>query len=90
MKSRWSQDLYIRAYKYAAKAHHGQCVPGSKLPYIVHLSLVSMEVMASLSIGNKRNGDLSVQCALLHDIIEDTVETEEGRRILYEELKDKQ
>lgn len=82
MESRWSQELYIRAYKYAARAHHGQCVPGSDLPYITHLSFVSMEIMSSLSIGNKRNGDLAVQCALLHDTIEDT-------EVTYEQVKDK-
>ena len=81
MESRWSQELYIRAYKYAARAHHGQCVPGSDLPYITHLSFVSMEIMSSLSVGNKRNGDLAVQCALLHDTLEDT-------GVTYEQVKD--
>jgi (p)ppGpp synthase/HD superfamily hydrolase len=82
MESRWSQELYIRAYKYAARAHHGQCVPGSDLPYITHLSFVSMEIMSSLSVGNKRNGDLAVQCALLHDTLEDT-------GVTYEQVKEK-
>ena len=82
MESRWSQELYIRAYKYAARAHHGQYVPGSDLPYITHLSFVSMEIMSSLSVGNKRNGDLAVQCALLHDTLEDT-------GVTYEQVKDK-
>ena len=82
IQCRWSQELYIKAYKYAARAHHGQCVPGSDLPYITHLSFVSMEIMSSLSVGNKRNGDLAVQCALLHDILEDT-------GVTYEQVKDK-
>ena len=38
-----------------------------------------MEIMASLSKGNKKNGDLAVQCALLHDIIEDP-------RVPYEQI----
>ena len=80
MKSKWSQELFIKAYYYAAKAHHGQLVPGSDLPYITHISLVSMEIMASLSSENKRNGDLAIQCALLHDIIEDTSITYEQFR----------
>jgi (p)ppGpp synthase/HD superfamily hydrolase len=82
MESRWSQELYIRAYKYAARSHHGQYVPGSDLPYITHLSFVSMEIMSSLSVGNKRNGDLAVQCALLHDTLEDT-------GVTYEQVKEK-
>ena len=71
MKSKWSQDLYIKALKFVAKAHKNQKVPGSNLPYIVHLNLVSMEIMAALSVEDGLNGDLAVQCALLHDVIED-------------------
>ena len=81
MTNKWSQDLYIKAYNYAAKNHLYQFVPGTWLPYIVHLSLVSMEIMAALSTGIKINGDLAVQCALLHDILEDTPRT-------YDQVKD--
>ena len=72
MQCRWSQDLYIKAYQYAAKAHNGQLLPGSDLPYIVHLSLVSMEIMAALTVDAQNlDGDLATQCALLHDTMED-------------------
>jgi len=47
-------------------------VPGSPLPYMIHVSLVSMEVMAALAMEPGHDGDLAVQCALLHDVIEDT------------------
>ena len=80
MKSKWSQDLYIKALKFVAKAHKDQKVPGSDMPYIVHLVLVSMEIMAVLSIEDGLDGDLAVQCALLHDVIEDT-------KVPYEEVK---
>ncbi|GBC59755.1 phosphohydrolase [Desulfonema ishimotonii] len=72
MQSRWSQDLYIRAYRFAATAHQGQLVPGSVHPYILHLSLVSMEIMAALPSEPEADGDLAVRCALLHDVLEDT------------------
>ncbi len=68
----WSQDRYTKAYRFAAQAHHGQLVPGTDLPYIMHLSFVSMEVIACLEREKDRDGDLAVQCALLHDVIEDT------------------
>lgn len=68
----WSPDIYSRAFKYAALAHHGQRVTGTELPYITHISLVSMEVMAALSRTDGLDGDLAVQCALLHDALEDT------------------
>ena len=34
--------------------------------------MVSMEVMAALDEEPKADGDLAVQCALLHDTLEDT------------------
>ena len=71
MESKWSQDLYIKAFKFAAEVHKDQKIPGSDLPYIVHLALVSMEVMAALSVEDGLDGDLAVQCALLHDVMED-------------------
>jgi (p)ppGpp synthase/HD superfamily hydrolase len=72
MPSNWNQEKYIRALKYAAEAHHGQTVPGSELPYVVHAALVAMEVVAALEHESGLDGDLAVQCALLHDVIEDT------------------
>jgi len=68
----WSQSSYIKAYRFAAKAHQGQLFPGTDLPYIMHISYVSMEVIACLDIEKAHDGDLAVQCALLHDVIEDT------------------
>ncbi len=72
MSNTWSQDLYIQAYRFAAHAHLGQTVPGSDLPYITHVSLVSIEVLAALAAEPEHDGNLAIQCALLHDVIEDT------------------
>lgn len=68
----WSQEEYIRAYHFAAKAHRGQLYPGTGLPYLTHLSFVSMETIAALAVEEAAHPDLAVQCALLHDVIEDT------------------
>jgi (p)ppGpp synthase/HD superfamily hydrolase len=68
----WSQDTYMMAYLFAAEAHLGQRWPGSELPYLAHVGLVSIEVIAALAAEPVRDGDLAVQCALLHDVIEDT------------------
>ncbi len=68
----WSQDRYLAAYHFAARAHQGQIYPGTELPYSIHLAFVSMEVIAALRDEPGRDGDLAVQCALLHDVIEDT------------------
>ena len=69
------QDSYIKAYRFAAQAHNGQTVPDTDIPYLMHLSLVSMEVMASFIAEPGRDAALAVQCALLHDVIEDTAAT---------------
>lgn len=72
MAELWSPDRYRDAYRFAAEAHQGQLVRGTNLPYLMHLSLVAMEVMAALIHEPAHDGDLAVQCALLHDILEDT------------------
>ena len=71
-QNKWYQENYIRAYKFAADAHQGQTVPGTGIPYIMHLSFVSMEIIAALDFHPERDGNLAVQCALLHDTLEDT------------------
>ena len=75
MRNHWSQEEYIKAYWFAARAHGAQLLPGSDLPYLMHLSFVSMEIIAALDVEPGRNEDLAVQCALLHDVIEDTEAT---------------
>jgi guanosine-3',5'-bis(diphosphate) 3'-pyrophosphohydrolase len=69
-----TQDLYQNAIRFAAEKHKGQTVKESELPYVVHLSNVSMEIMMMTLQDEKSAFDLSfaVQVALLHDTIEDT------------------
>lgn len=75
--SPWRQQDCIAAYRFAAEAHRGQTVPGTDgLPYVMHVSMVAMEVMATLAIESFDKPDLAVQCALLHDTIEDTEVTQ--------------
>lgn len=69
----WNPDKYTAAWNYASIAHNGQFVPGTTLPYINHIANVTMEVMTAIATTPSiENPDLSVQCALLHDTIEDT------------------
>jgi (p)ppGpp synthase/HD superfamily hydrolase len=77
MSASWSPEIYITAYRFAAQAHHGQWVPGTNLPYLMHFSFVCMEIMTALTIEPGHDGDLAIQCALLHDVIEDTNTTYE-------------
>ncbi len=73
MRKLWSQDLFTRAWNFASHAHAGQKVPESDIPYINHVGNVAMEVMTAIvQTRSVENPDLAVQCALLHDVIEDT------------------
>jgi (p)ppGpp synthase/HD superfamily hydrolase len=69
----WSQDTYIKAYKFAAHVHLGQKITGTEIPYIMHLGFVAMEIIAALGTEKgQHDGNLAIQCAILHDTIEDT------------------
>ena len=67
----FSQDLYLSALNFAARAHGEQKTPMG-LPYIVHVSSVAMEMIAALRAEPGRDEDLALACALLHDVLEDT------------------
>ena len=77
MKNSWSQDKYIKALRFAAEKHKGQKFPGTDWSYTVHLNMVAMEIIAALSHEPDAKGELAVQVALLHDVIEDTETIEE-------------
>lgn len=68
----WSPELYRRALVFAAEAHGGQKVPGSERPYVTHPVEVAAELCAALLVDPVDEPDLAVQCALLHDTVEDT------------------
>lgn len=68
----WSPDTYSEALIYAATAHEDQKVPGRPYSYVVHITSVAMEVIAAFAFETVDDPDLAVQCALLHDVIEDT------------------
>ena len=69
----WNQEKYIKAWNFASIVHNGQTLPGTDLPYINHIGNVAMEAMAAIANDTRiNNPDLLVQCALLHDVIEDT------------------
>lgn len=69
----WSPDKVVQAWHFASEAHFGQNVPGRERAYIDHVGGVAMEVMAAIA-GRDDVGrpDLAIQCALLHDVVEDT------------------
>ncbi|OXG04981.1 guanosine-3',5'-bis(diphosphate) 3'-pyrophosphohydrolase [Flavobacterium araucananum] len=71
------QALYQKTIKFAAKKHadQNQVIPGTNLPYVVHLSNVTMEIIIASQETKGFNTAFAIQVALLHDILEDTVTT---------------
>jgi guanosine-3',5'-bis(diphosphate) 3'-pyrophosphohydrolase len=83
------QTAYQQAIKYAAQKHGSQTVPGTALPYLVHLSNVAMEVLTAAQHSNPFDLPFAVQVALLHDILEDTPTThEELAHTFYQKVAD--
>ena len=72
-----TQILYQTAIKFATSKHleKEQKVPGTDLPYVVHLSNVAMEILIASAHTDNFNVGFAVQVALLHDTIEDTSAT---------------
>ena len=76
----WNPDLYQKTLSFANWAHRQQLLPGSDLPYVSHLCNVCMEAVHAVLQSEAEDINLVMQCALLHDTIEDTTVT-------YEELQ---
>jgi (p)ppGpp synthase/HD superfamily hydrolase len=68
----WTPELYQRAVRFAAERHAGQTLPGTELPYLVHVVQVAGEITRGLALEPMAAPDLAVACALLHDTVEDT------------------
>lgn len=71
------QSKYQKAIKFAARKHaeKNQLIPGTNLPYVVHLSNVTMEILIAAQNTQKFDSGFAIQVALLHDILEDTETT---------------
>jgi (p)ppGpp synthase/HD superfamily hydrolase len=69
----FTQEKYLKALNFAANAHGEQKTPNG-LPYLTHLSAVTMEVIHACEESklDKEKADIAISVALLHDTIEDT------------------
>ena len=68
----WDQEKYQKAIAFAGYAHRKQLVPGKEYNYVVHISNVAAEIARLITVEKLDDEDLAIQCALLHDVIEDT------------------
>ena len=74
MESKSIQKLYQEALRFASARHaeNDQKVPGTNLPYAVHISNVAMEILIAGYHTPDFNLGFAMQVALLHDTLEDT------------------
>jgi len=70
------QTIYQKTILFAAERHGDQKIPGSNIPYTVHVSNVCMEIIFAAAQTENFNLELALQAALLHDVLEDTTTTE--------------
>ncbi len=77
MKNAAFTSSFNKALTFAPLAHQGQSMPGSELPYLVHLSRVAMTTIIAVHTDSNLDHNLAVQCAWLHDTIEDTEVTQQ-------------
>jgi len=64
-------ERWRAAWIFAGEAHKTQTMPGSGANYLVHLGDVTMEIISAHLDSPLAQLDLAVQCAILHDTIED-------------------
>lgn len=84
-------NLFRQTVLFAAQAHQGQTIPATELPYALHTFQVWSEALwGYLQVPNNQwNLDLIMQCALLHDVVEDTsVKLEEIETIFGKSVAD--
>lgn len=78
---KWHPEIYVKAWQFAARAHLGQTYggpePGLNIEYINHVGSVAMEIVHAVGHTEQYDVVLAIQCALLHDTLEDTDTTYE-------------
>ena len=77
--STWSPDVFAKAWHFASLCHAGQThfgpEAGTSFEYLHHVGSVTVELIWALQTVPDADGNLAVQCAVLHDVIEDTEAT---------------
>ena len=80
----WSMEALKKAWELSTRAHDGQKYgggsAGEQVEYLNHIGTVIFEVMNALQHETDLNADLALQCAALHDVIEDS-------EVTYEEVE---
>jgi (p)ppGpp synthase/HD superfamily hydrolase len=68
-------EMTRMAWRFAAQAHRDQLVPGTQLPYLLHLAQVTTELAPAVRASQHPRIALATCAAILHDCIEDCAVT---------------
>ncbi|MBC6996214.1 HD domain-containing protein [Neolewinella lacunae] len=78
----WSIEKLQQAWHLAARLHEGQKYAGpdegEQFEYLNHIGSVTFEILNALQQAEDLDADLAIQCAVLHDTIEDTQQSYAG------------
>ncbi len=72
IQTTYQKTILFAAFKHSEK---NQTIPGTNLPYVVHLSNVAIEIMTAYQYAADFELDFALKLALLHDTLEDTSAT---------------
>jgi (p)ppGpp synthase/HD superfamily hydrolase len=78
-------ELIRAAWRFAAHAHRDQQVPGTQLPYLLHLAQVASELAPALRELPVEEAALATCVAILHDSMEDCAVTSEELTVAFGE-----
>lgn len=83
----WSIEKLQQAWQLATQLHNGQEYnspqKGRKTEYLSHIGSVTFEILAAVQQDPTMNADLALQCAVLHDTIEDTPQSYADLKALF-------
>ena len=76
LNNKWSIDQIQQTWQLAAKLHDGQkyggVQEGESVEYLKHIGSVLLEILNAINHSDSLDSSLAIQCAILHDTIEDT------------------
>lgn len=83
----WSIDKLQETWQLASQLHQGQKYSsheeGQSTEYLNHIGSVAFEILAAVQTEPTLQADLAIQCAILHDTVEDTPQSYEGLEELF-------
>lgn len=89
VKQMWSIDELQKTWELASKLHDGQKYgglnEGQQIEYLNHIGSVTFEIINAINNEKGMDADFAINCAVLHDTIEDTEQSFDEIQLLFGE-----